>query len=244
MNYVYMLRCSDNSLYTGWTNDIVNRVKKHNESKGAKYTRARLPVELVYLEKYSTKSEAMSREYKIKKLRKNKKEKMIIEYERSKNMKKIESFEVNHLKLNPGVYVSRKDKVGKETVTTFDIRLTKPNIEPVLNTAAIHAIEHIGATFLRNNADYKEKIIYFGPMGCRTGFYLILAGDLFPKDVVDLLREMFEFIVGFNGDIPGSNAKECGNYLDLNLSMAKFYSEKYLSEVLKNIKSSQMKYQK
>ena len=119
-------------------------------------------------------------------------------------MEKIASFTVNHLKLLPGIYVSRKDRVGKEIVTTFDIRMTAPNREPVINTAEIHTIEHLGATFLRNHPAWKDKVIYFGPMGCRTGFYMILAGDLESKDVVDLVTEMFTFISEYKGEVPGA----------------------------------------
>jgi S-ribosylhomocysteine lyase len=239
-----MLRCNDNTLYTGWTNNIENRIKKHNSGNGAKYTRLRIPVELVYFEKYSTNNEAMRRECAIKKLNKSKKENLILNFERSKKMKKIESFSVNHLDLFPGVYVSRRDEIENNIITTFDIRITKPNVEPVMSTAAIHAIEHIGATFLRNNESIKNEVIYFGPMGCRTGFYLILKRNLESKTIIDILKETFDYIVNFQGDIPGASAKECGNYNDMNLSMAKYYSKRYLEDVLNNIKKKQMKYPK
>ncbi len=157
-------------------------------------------------------------------------------------MEKIASFTVNHLVLLPGVYVSRKDKVGEHTVTTFDLRVTRPNMEPVINTAEIHTIEHLAATFLRNHKDYKEKTIYFGPMGCRTGFYLILAGDYESKDILPLLKEMFSFIATFEGDVPGASARDCGNYLDMNLPMAKYVAKKYLEEVLEDIKENQLVY--
>ena len=147
-------------------------------------------------------------------------------------MKKIASFTVNHLELIPGLYVSRLDKVGENYLTTFDIRITRPNFEPVIDNPALHAIEHLGATFLRNHSNWKDDVIYFGPMGCRTGCYLILSGNLNPLDVYGLVKEMFEFIVSYEGIIPGASAIECGNYLDLNLSMAKFYAKKYLDEVL------------
>lgn len=147
-------------------------------------------------------------------------------------MKKIASFTVNHLELIPGLYVSRLDKVGENYLTTFDIRITRPNFEPVIDNPALHAIEHLGATFLRNHANWKDDVIYFGPMGCRTGCYLILSGNLNPLDVYELVKEMFEFIVSYEGIIPGASAIECGNYLDLNLPMAKFYAKKYLDEVL------------
>lgn len=149
-------------------------------------------------------------------------------------MNKIASFTVNHLTLIPGLYVSRIDKVNDSFVTTFDIRITKPNTEPVMDNPGIHAIEHLGATFLRNHDKWKEQVIYFGPMGCRTGFYMILAGNYNSLDVYDLVKEMFEFIINYEGVIPGASAIECGNYLDLNLSMAKFYAKKYQKEVLEN----------
>ena len=134
-------------------------------------------------------------------------------------MEKIASFTIDHLKLLPGVYVSRKDKVGQQVITTFDIRMTRPNFEPVLNTAEVHTIEHLGATFLRNDSEFKDKTIYFGPMGCRTGFYMVLAGDYDSKDVVELVTRMFIFMKDFEGDVPGACAKDCGNYLDMNLNI-------------------------
>ena len=141
-------------------------------------------------------------------------------------MNKIASFTVNHLDLLTGVYVSRKDKVGQQVITTFDIRMTRPNFEPVLNTAEVHTIEHLGATFLRNDSEFKDKTIYFGPMGCRTGFYMVLAGDYESKDVVELVTRMFIFMKDFEGDVPGACAKDCGNYLDMNLNMAKYVCDK------------------
>ena len=147
-------------------------------------------------------------------------------------MKKIASFTVNHLDLLPGIYVSRKDYVGKEVLTTFDLRMTAPNREPVMNTAEIHTIEHLGAIYLRNDPEYKDKVIYFGPMGCRTGFYLILAGDLESKDILPLITSTFEFIRDFNDEVPGAHPRDCGNYLLNNLPMAKWEAEKYLREVL------------
>lgn len=147
---------------------------------------------------------------------------------------KIASFTVNHLDLIPGVYVSRKDYVGKEVLTTFDLRMTAPNREPVMNTAELHTIEHLAATYLRNNDEWKEKVIYFGPMGCRTGCYLILAGDYESKDVVGLVRDTFAFIADYEGEIPGAAAKDCGNYLDQNLPMANYLAKKYLKEALNN----------
>lgn len=157
-------------------------------------------------------------------------------------MEKITSFTINHLELYPGVYVSRKDKVGAETITTFDIRMTRPNFEPVMNTAEMHAIEHLGATFLRNNADFGSDIIYFGPMGCRTGFYLLLKGDLNSAEVVGLLKEMYSFIVTFEGEIPGASARDCGNYLDMNLPMAKYLAKKFVADVLENISEKNLNY--
>lgn len=157
-------------------------------------------------------------------------------------MEKIASFTIDHIKLQPGVYVSRKDKVGAETITTFDLRMTSPNEEPVMNTAEMHTIEHLAATFLRNHTDYKERVIYFGPMGCRTGFYLLLAGDYESKDIVSLMIEMYEFIRDFKDAVPGASAKDCGNYLDMNLPMANYLANKYLENVLYNIGESRLVY--
>lgn len=157
-------------------------------------------------------------------------------------MEKITSFTIDHLKLLSGLYVSRKDKVGNEVITTFDIRMTRPNYEPVMNTAEVHTIEHLGATFLRNDEEYKDKVIYFGPMGCRTGFYMVLAGDYQSKDVLPLVTRMYEFMKDFNGDVPGACAKDCGNYLDMNLNMAKYVCQKYYDEVLKNISDDKLIY--
>lgn len=157
-------------------------------------------------------------------------------------MEKITSFTIDHIKLIPGVYVSRKDSVGAEMITTFDIRMTSPNDEPVMNTAEMHTIEHLAATFLRNHSEFGPKIIYFGPMGCRTGFYLLLAGDYDSKAIVDLLKEMFIFIADYEGEVPGASAKDCGNYLDMNLPMAKYLAKKYLNEVLKDISDERLIY--
>lgn len=157
-------------------------------------------------------------------------------------MDKIASFTVNHLVLEPGVYVSRKDKVGSEIITTFDLRMTTPNKEPVMNTAELHTLEHICATFLRNHEKYKDSIIYFGPMGCRTGCYLIMAGDLESKDILPLLIEMFTFLRDFEGDIPGASPVECGNYLDQNLPMAKWLADRYLKNTLDNIDEAHLHY--
>ena len=157
-------------------------------------------------------------------------------------MEKIASFTIDHIKLQPGIYVSRKDLVGAETLTTFDLRMTSPNEEPVMNTAEMHTIEHLAATFLRNHADWKERVIYFGPMGCRTGFYLILAGNLESCDIVPLMQEMFQFIADFEGEVPGASAKDCGNYLDMNLPMARFLARKYLTNVLSDISEERLIY--
>lgn len=157
-------------------------------------------------------------------------------------MEKIASFTIDHIKLEPGVYVSRKDTVGAEVITTFDLRMTSPNDEPVMNTAEMHTIEHLAATFLRNHAVYGSKTIYFGPMGCRTGFYLILAGDYKSEDIVDLMISMFEFIRHYHDPIPGANPRECGNYQDMNLNMANYLAEKFLKEVLYNIGEDRLNY--
>lgn len=157
-------------------------------------------------------------------------------------MKKITSFTINHLLLRPGVYVSRKDPVGGTVVTTFDLRLTSPNEEPVMNTAEMHTIEHLAATFLRNHKDYGSKTVYFGPMGCRTGFYLLLTGDYESRDIVPLMIEMWEFIRDFEGDVPGASARDCGNYLDMNLPMAKYLAKRYLENVLYDIKEDRLVY--
>lgn len=157
-------------------------------------------------------------------------------------MKKIASFTINHLKLEPGIYVSRRDYIGSEVATTFDIRMTRPNYEPVMNTAEVHTLEHLGATFLRNHEKYSDKVIYFGPMGCRTGFYLILAGNLESKDIVDLVTEMYEFMSEFEGDVPGASARDCGNYLDMNLPMAKYVAKRFLDSTLRNIDEKHLVY--
>ncbi|MEE0863256.1 MAG: S-ribosylhomocysteine lyase [Lachnospiraceae bacterium] len=157
-------------------------------------------------------------------------------------MEKIASFTIDHLKLLPGIYVSRKDNVGDSVVTTFDIRVTRPNFEPVMNTAEIHTIEHLAATFLRNHKEYGEKTVYFGPMGCRTGFYLLLAGDYKSQDIVELIKEMFVFIRDYHDEVPGASAKDCGNYLDMNLPMANYIANKFIVEVLDNIDDSRLVY--
>ncbi len=157
-------------------------------------------------------------------------------------MEKIASFTIDHIKLKPGVYVSRKDHIGSETITTFDLRMTSPNDEPVMNTAEVHTLEHLGATYLRNHPEYKDRIIYFGPMGCRTGFYLLLAGDLTSSEIIPLVTGMYEFARDFEGEVPGASAKDCGNYLDMNLGMAKYLAAKYLDEVLYGIKEDRLVY--
>jgi len=146
-------------------------------------------------------------------------------------MDKIASFTVNHLELLAGVYVSRVDKVGDTEITTFDLRMKRPNLEPVIHTAEVHAIEHIGATFLRNNEDYKDRVIYFGPMGCRTGFYLILSGSYESVDIVPLVRDLFDFISKFEEEIPGATARDCGNYRDMNLPMARYEAKRYADQI-------------
>ena len=157
-------------------------------------------------------------------------------------MEKIPSFEVNHLELLRGIYVSRKDKVGDETVTTFDIRMKEPNREPVMNTAELHTLEHLGATWLRNDPQVSDQVIYFGPMGCRTGFYLLLAGNYTSKDIVGLIIEMFEFIRDFHDEVPGASPKDCGNYLDMNLGMANYLASRYLENTLYDIDDAHLVY--
>ena len=157
-------------------------------------------------------------------------------------MNKITSFTIDHIRLIPGIYVSRKDSVNRHIITTFDIRMTSPSDEPVMNTAEIHTIEHLGATFLRNHEVYKDQVIYFGPMGCRTGFYLLLADDLTSSEILPLMKEMFSFIASFKGEVPGASAKDCGNYLDMNLPMANFLARKFLEEVLTDIREEQLNY--
>ena len=156
-------------------------------------------------------------------------------------MEKITSFTIDHIKLQPGLYVSRKDKIGTEAVTTFDLRLTSPNEEPVMNTAEMHTIEHLAATYLRNEPHWKEKVLYFGPMGCRTGFYLLLAGDYRSEEIVPLVRECFCFIRDFRGEVPGASAMDCGNYLDMNLPMANYWGAKYAA-LLENIPQDRLVY--
>lgn len=156
-------------------------------------------------------------------------------------MEKITSFTIDHIKLKPGLYVSRKDRVGSETVTTFDLRVTSPNDEPVMNTAEIHTIEHLAATYLRNDPEWKDRILYFGPMGCRTGFYLLITGDLTPKDILPLLSGCFRFIADYTGEVPGASARDCGNYLDMNLPMANHWGRRY-ANLLSHITEDRMLY--
>lgn len=157
-------------------------------------------------------------------------------------MEKITSFTINHLTLLPGIYVSRKDNAGDTVITTFDIRMTRPNFEPVMNTAEVHTIEHLGATFLRNHPDFGSKVLYFGPMGCRTGFYLLLSGDYTSRDILPLMQEMFIFIRDFQGEVPGAAARDCGNYLDMNLPMANYWAGRFLKEVLEHISEEHLIY--
>lgn len=147
-------------------------------------------------------------------------------------MKKIPSFTIDHIRLKRGIYVSRRDEVGGEVITTFDVRMKEPNREPVLSPSAIHTIEHLAATFLRNHPQWGSSIIYWGPMGCLTGNYLIVKGELCPTDVLPLMKEVFAFVAGFEGDVPGASARDCGNYLLMNLPEARWEAAKYLHEVL------------
>lgn len=157
-------------------------------------------------------------------------------------MERIASFQVDHVRLNRGLYVSRIDEINGNYLTSFDIRMKLPNREPVINIAELHTMEHLGATFLRNHPIWKEQIVYFGPMGCRTGFYLILKGKLKSKDIVELMKELYKFMAEFKGDIPGATAIECGNYLDQNLPMANYEAKKYLEETLENLGEENLNY--
>ena len=157
-------------------------------------------------------------------------------------MERIASFQVDHVRLNRGLYVSRIDEINGNYLTSFDIRMKLPNREPVINIAELHTMEHLGATFLRNHPIWKEQIVYFGPMGCRTGFYLILKEKLESKDIVDLMKELYKFMAEFKGDIPGATAIECGNYLDQNLPMANYEAKKYLEETLENLGEENLNY--
>lgn len=157
-------------------------------------------------------------------------------------MKTIESFTIDHTRLKRGIYVSRRDRVGEQTITTFDLRMKEPNNEPALNSASAHTIEHIGATFLRNHEDYGARILYFGPMGCLTGFYLLLNGDLSSQEIVALINELFQHIAEFSGDIPGATAVQCGNFTLMNLAEAKKDGERYYCEVLEGIDTENLVY--
>lgn len=157
-------------------------------------------------------------------------------------MDKIPSFTINHEKLLRGVYVSRKDNVGNDVVTTFDIRMKEPNREPALHAGALHTIEHLAATYLRNDPEWKDRVVYWGPMGCLTGNYLLMRGDLQPADIVPLMCRTFRFVADFEGEVPGAAPKDCGNYLLHDLPMARWEARKYLTEVLENIKEDNMKY--
>lgn len=157
-------------------------------------------------------------------------------------MDKIPSFTIDHNQLLRGIYVSRKDQVGNEIITTFDIRMKEPNREPVLHNGAIHTIEHLAATYLRNHPTWKDRIIYWGPMGCLTGNYLLIRGDYQSKDIVELMQETFRFIAQFQGEIPGAAPKDCGNWLLHDLPMAQFEAKKYLEEVLENIQPQNLQY--
>ncbi|MGL4606296.1 MAG: S-ribosylhomocysteine lyase [Eubacteriaceae bacterium] len=157
-------------------------------------------------------------------------------------MKKIASFTVNHLDLLRGIYVSRKDYCGDACITTFDIRMKEPNREPVINVAELHTLEHLGATYLRNDPILSDEIVYFGPMGCRTGFYLLIKGEKTPNEIYPLIKALYEFMADFDDDIPGAHPRDCGNYLDMNLPMAKYEAKKFLTEVLENIEEKNMVY--
>lgn len=159
-------------------------------------------------------------------------------------MNKIPSFTINHLKLLRGIYVSRRDTVGGETVTTFDIRMTEPNRMPAIGVGALHTIEHLAATYIRNDAAWKDKILYWGPMGCCTGFYFLVKGNLEPSDIVSLMRKTFKFVKNFKGEVPGAAPKDCGNYLLHDLPMAKYEAGRYLAEVLDVIETKNMIYPK
>jgi len=160
------------------------------------------------------------------------------------NMEKIPSFTVDHLRLQRGVYVSRKDTVGNGVLTTFDVRMKQPNREPALGQAATHTMEHLGATFLRNHPEWKSQIIYWGPMGCFTGFYFIVKGDREPADVLPLLQETYAYMATYEGELPGATPRDCGNYLMQNLPMARYESSKFLHEVLEHMTPDRMEYPK
>jgi S-ribosylhomocysteine lyase len=156
-------------------------------------------------------------------------------------MEKIASFTIDHTRLQPGLYVSRKDRLQQQVVTTFDLRFTAPNKEPVMGTGEMHAIEHLAATYLRNHGLWGSRVLYFGPMGCRTGFYLLMAGDLTSEEILPLVRDCFRFIAEYAGEIPGASAVECGNYLDMDLPGANRWGKKY-STLLERAAAAQLRY--
>lgn len=157
-------------------------------------------------------------------------------------MEKIPSFTIDHNRLLRGIYVSRKDEVGNEVVTTFDIRMKEPNREPALHVGALHTIEHLAATYLRNDAQWKDRIVYWGPMGCLTGNYLLLRGDYRSEDIVTLMQRTFAFVADFEGEVPGTQPQDCGNHLLHDLPMAKWEARKYLTEVLQQMKEENLNY--
>ena len=157
-------------------------------------------------------------------------------------MDKIPSFTIDHERLLRGIYVSRKDRVGDGTVTTFDIRMKEPNREPVLHQGAIHTLEHLAATYLRNDEEWKDRIIYWGPMGCLTGNYLLMRGDWQPEDILELMKRTFRFVAEFKGNIPGAAPRDCGNYLLHDLPMARLEAKRYLEEVLMCATSANLHY--
>ncbi len=157
-------------------------------------------------------------------------------------MEKIPSFTIDHIRLKRGIYVSRQDVVGGEVVTTFDVRMKEPNREPALSPSAVHTIEHLAATFLRNHPVWADKIIYWGPMGCLTGNYLIVKGNLSSAEILPLIKETFAFVASFEGDVPGATARDCGNYLLMNLPEARWEARKFIAEVLDNITSENLVY--
>ncbi len=157
-------------------------------------------------------------------------------------MKKIPSFTIDHIRLVRGIFVSRKDELNGGVITTFDVRMKEPNREPALGQGALHTIEHLAATYLRNEPTWKDKIIYWGPMGCLTGNYLLMKGDLTPQDILPLMQDTFRFIATYEGEIPGATAKDCGNYLLQDLPMARWEAKKYLEEVLLQMKEENMNY--
>lgn len=157
-------------------------------------------------------------------------------------MNKIPSFTIDHLKLLRGIYVSRRDQVGGEVVTTFDIRMKEPNREPALGQGAIHTIEHLAATYLRNDPQWADKIVYWGPMGCLTGNYLVMKGELDSKDIVELMKDTFRFIADYEGEIPGAAPKDCGNWKLHYLQDARREASLYLEEVLEKIGPGNLNY--